>query len=138
LSRLLLSRPYSCSTAFHRSNSNARPVVTRDHCALQELGEMGHKFQFVTLAGFHALNHSMFELSRGYAERGMAAYSELQQREFASEKAGYTATRCASTLSLMVIGMLIVLVFPTHCSYETSVMWPTVVRSCFRRFKCQV
>ena len=57
---------------------------------------MGFKFQFVTLAGFHSLNHGMFELSHGYAKRGMAAYSELQQKEFASEANGYTATRCAS------------------------------------------
>ena len=59
----------------------------------KEIGKLGYKFQFVTLAGFHALNHSMFELARGYKERGMAAYSELQQAEFASEKDGYTATR---------------------------------------------
>ena len=54
---------------------------------------MGYKFQFVTLAGFHALNHSMFELATGYRDRGMAAYSELQQAEFASERHGYSATR---------------------------------------------
>ena len=54
---------------------------------------MGYKFQFVTLAGFHALNHSMFELARGYAKRGMAAYAELQELEFASEPHGYTATK---------------------------------------------
>ena len=54
---------------------------------------MGYKFQFVTLAGFHSLNHGMFELARGYRDRGMAAYSELQQAEFAAEAAGYTATR---------------------------------------------
>ena len=54
---------------------------------------MGYKFQFVTLAGFHALNHGMFELARGYAERGMAAYAELQQAEFAAEANGYTATK---------------------------------------------
>ena len=59
----------------------------------RELGAMGYKFQFVTLAGFHALNNSMFELADGYRDRGMAAYSELQQREFANEAAGYTATR---------------------------------------------
>jgi isocitrate lyase len=52
---------------------------------------MGYKFQFVTLAGFHALNLSVFDLARGYRERGMAAYSELQQREFAGEKDGYRA-----------------------------------------------
>ena len=54
---------------------------------------MGYKFQFVTLAGFHALNHSMFELAREYRTRGMSAYSELQEREFLSEKSGYTATK---------------------------------------------
>ena len=54
---------------------------------------MGYKFQFVTLAGFHALNHAAFQLAKGYKERGMAAYSELQQAEFAAEKDGYTATR---------------------------------------------
>jgi isocitrate lyase len=54
---------------------------------------MGYTFQFVTLAGWHALNESMFGLARGYAERGMSAYVELQQREFAQESDGYTATR---------------------------------------------
>ncbi len=59
----------------------------------QELGKLGYKFQFVTLAGFHALNHSMFELAYNYQKRGMAAYAELQQNEFNNEKYGYTATR---------------------------------------------
>src|SRR4249919_3558353 len=59
----------------------------------RELGAMGYRFQFVTLAGFHSLNHGMFELASGYRDRGMAAYSELQQAEFASEAFGYTATR---------------------------------------------
>jgi isocitrate lyase len=59
----------------------------------RELGEMGYKFQFITLAGFHALNHSMFELARGYAEEGMPAYVRLQEAEFAAEASGYTATR---------------------------------------------
>ena len=54
---------------------------------------MGYKFQFVTLAGFHALNYSMFELARGYRERGMAAYSELQQARVRRRAAGYTATK---------------------------------------------
>ena len=54
---------------------------------------MGYKFQFVTLAGFHSLNHGMFELARGYKDRGMTAYSELQEAEFASEGGGYSATR---------------------------------------------
>lgn len=54
---------------------------------------MGYRFQFVTLAGFHSLNLAMFELARNYREHGMAAYSELQQAEFAAEANGYTATR---------------------------------------------
>jgi isocitrate lyase len=54
---------------------------------------MGYKFQFVTLAGFHSLNLSMFKLARGYKDRGMGAYSELQQAEFAAESEGFTAVR---------------------------------------------
>ena len=54
---------------------------------------MGYRFQFITLAGFHALNASMFELAHGYAEEGMTAYVRLQEREFAMEDDGYTATR---------------------------------------------
>ena len=54
---------------------------------------MGYKYQFVTLSGFHSLNYAMYELARGYRDRGMAAYSELQQAEFAAEKLGYEAVR---------------------------------------------
>jgi isocitrate lyase len=54
---------------------------------------MGYKFQFVTLAGFHALNHGMFRLARDYADRGMSAYAELQKAEFGAEVMGYTATK---------------------------------------------
>jgi isocitrate/methylisocitrate lyase len=57
------------------------------------LADLGYRFQFVTLAGFHALNEAMFELARGYAASGMTAYVELQEREFALEEHGYTATR---------------------------------------------
>ncbi len=58
----------------------------KNNCKLQkEIASYGYKFQFVTLAGFHSLNYGMFELARGYKERGMAAYSELQQAEFAAE-----------------------------------------------------
>jgi isocitrate lyase len=81
---------YNCSPSFNwrkKLDSHTIAVFQR------ELGAMGYKFQFVTLAGFHALNHSMFELARGYRERGMAAYSELQQAEFAAEAHGYSATR---------------------------------------------
>jgi isocitrate lyase len=59
----------------------------------RELAAMGYKFQFITLAGFHSLNYATFRLARDYRERGMAAYSELQEKEFAAEAEGYTATR---------------------------------------------
>jgi isocitrate lyase len=81
---------YNCSPSF-----NWQAHLSSDEIAgfQDAIAEMGYAFQFVTLAGFHALNHSMFTLARGYAERGMAAYSELQQAEFDSEAAGYTATK---------------------------------------------
>jgi isocitrate lyase len=81
---------YNCSPSFNWEAKLDRDTIARFQ---RELGAMGYKFQFVTLAGFHQLNHGMFELARGYRERGMAAYSELQQAEFASEAHGYTATR---------------------------------------------
>jgi isocitrate lyase len=81
---------YNCSPSFNwAAKLDAATIETYQ----QELGKMGYKFQFVTLAGFHSLNHGMFELARGYKDRGMGAYSELQQAEFASESGGYTATR---------------------------------------------
>jgi len=81
---------YNCSPSFNwRKHLDAGTIAKFQ----RELGAMGYKFQFVTLAGFHALNHGMFELARAYRERGMEAYSELQQAEFASEFHGYTATR---------------------------------------------
>jgi isocitrate lyase len=81
---------YNCSPSFNwEANLDKDTIETYQ----VELGKMGYKFQFVTLAGFHALNHSMFELAHGYKTRGMGAYSELQQAEFASESKGYTATR---------------------------------------------
>ncbi|MDQ8755858.1 isocitrate lyase [Sphingosinicella sp. LHD-64] len=81
---------YNCSPSFNWEAKLDKETIARFQ---RELGAMGYKFQFVTLAGFHQLNHGMFELARGYRDRGMAAYSELQQAEFASEAAGYTATR---------------------------------------------
>ena len=81
---------YNCSPSFNwAAKLDAETIASFQ----RELGAMGYKFQFVTLAGFHSLNHAMFELASGYRDRGMAAYSELQQAEFASEVAGYTATR---------------------------------------------
>jgi 2-methylisocitrate lyase-like PEP mutase family enzyme len=81
---------YNCSPSFNWKKNLDDATIARFQ---RELGAMGYKFQFVTLAGFHALNHGMFELARGYKERGMAAYTELQEAEFASERNGYTATR---------------------------------------------
>lgn len=81
---------YNCSPSFNWEGNLDKDTIETFQ---QEIAKMGYKFQFVTLAGFHALNHSMFQLARGYKERGMGAYSELQQAEFAAEKDGYTATR---------------------------------------------
>jgi isocitrate lyase len=81
---------YNCSPSFNWK----RNLSNEDIATFQEqLGEMGYKFQFITLAGFHTLNYAMFELAHEYKERGMAAYSELQQREFDAEEHGYTATK---------------------------------------------
>jgi isocitrate lyase len=81
---------YNCSPSF-----NWKAALDDDTIAKfqRELGAMGYKFQFITLAGFHALNYSMFELAKGYAANDMSAYVELQEREFAAEKDGYTATK---------------------------------------------
>lgn len=81
---------YNCSPSFNWKKKLDDETIANFQ---REIGKMGYKFQFVTLAGFHALNHSMFELAREYRDRGMEAYSELQQAEFASEAYGYTATR---------------------------------------------
>jgi isocitrate lyase len=81
---------YNCSPSFNWKRHLDDATIVRFQ---RELGAMGYKFQFVTLAGFHSLNLGMFELARDYKGRGMAAYSDLQQMEFAAEKAGYTATR---------------------------------------------
>ncbi|MEB3101597.1 isocitrate lyase [Ferviditalea candida] len=81
---------YNCSPSFNWKRKLDEDTIANFQ---KELAKMGYKFQFVTLAGFHALNHSMFELARAYKERGMAAYSELQQAEFSSEAYGYEATR---------------------------------------------
>ena len=81
---------YNCSPSFNwRAKLDAATIARFQ----RELGAMGYKFQFVTLAGFHALNLSMFDLASGYRDRGMEAYSELQQAEFDAEPRGYTATR---------------------------------------------
>jgi isocitrate lyase len=81
---------YNCSPSFNWKKNLDDTTIAKFQ---RELGAMGYKFQFVTLAGFHALNFSMFELARKYKDRGMAAYSELQQAEFGAESQGYSATR---------------------------------------------
>ncbi len=81
---------YNCSPSFNWKAKLDSATIARFQ---RELGDMGYKFQFVTLAGFHTLNYSMFKLARGYRDRGMAAYSELQESEFAAESEGYSATK---------------------------------------------
>jgi isocitrate lyase len=81
---------YNCSPSFNWKLKLSQNDIDTFQ---QQIAALGYKFQFITLAGFHALNHSFFELAREYKSRGMAAYSELQQSEFASEEFGYTATR---------------------------------------------
>ncbi|WP_129631868.1 isocitrate lyase [Candidatus Oscillochloris fontis] len=81
---------YNCSPSFNWKKKLSDADIARFQRAI---GEMGYKFQFVTLAGFHSLNYSMFTLAHGYKDRGMAAYSELQEAEFAAEELGYTATK---------------------------------------------
>ncbi|KQT69793.1 MULTISPECIES: isocitrate lyase [unclassified Aureimonas] len=81
---------YNCSPSFNWKKNLDDATIAKFQ---RELGAMGYKFQFITLAGFHQLNFGMFELARGYKDRQMAAYSELQEAEFAAEVNGYTATR---------------------------------------------
>jgi isocitrate lyase len=81
---------YNCSPSFNWKKKLDDAAMAKFQ---RELGAMGYKFQFVTLAGFHALNYGMFRLARDYRDRGMAAYSELQEAEFAAEADGYTATK---------------------------------------------
>jgi isocitrate lyase len=81
---------YNCSPSFNWKQHLDDATIAKFQ---RELGHMGYKFQFITLAGFHALNYSMFDLARGYAEDGMTAYVGLQEREFAAEARGYTATK---------------------------------------------
>lgn len=81
---------YNCSPSFNWEGNLERDQIARYR---DELGALGYKFQFITLAGFHQLNYGMFQLASGYRQRGMSAYSDLQQAEFAAEGDGYTATR---------------------------------------------
>lgn len=81
---------YNCSPSF-----NWRKFLSEDECETfqRELGELGYKFQFITLAGFHSVNLATFELAEAYKQRGMAGYSEMQQREFAAQERGFTTVK---------------------------------------------
>ncbi|AIC25924.1 MULTISPECIES: isocitrate lyase [Rhizobium] len=81
---------YNCSPSFNWKKNLDEATIAKFQ---RELGAMGYKFQFITLAGFHQLNYGMYELARGYRQRQMSAYSELQEAEFAAEDYGYTATK---------------------------------------------
>jgi isocitrate lyase len=81
---------YNCSPSFNWKQHLDDDTIAKFQ---RELGAMGYKFQFITLAGFHALNYSMFELAKGYSQNDMTAYVELQEKEFAAESIGYTATK---------------------------------------------
>ena len=81
---------YNCSPSF-----NWRKFLSEDECETfqRELGELGYRFQFITLAGFHSVNLATFELAEAYRQRGMAGYSEMQQREFAAQERGFTTVK---------------------------------------------
>jgi isocitrate/methylisocitrate lyase len=81
---------YNCSPSFNWKKHLDDSTIAKFQ---RELGHMGYRFQFITLAGFHSLNHSMYHLAKGYAEDGMTSYVELQEAEFAEERSGYTATK---------------------------------------------
>ena len=81
---------YNCSPSFNWKRNLDDATIARFQ---RELGAMGYKFQFITLAGFHALNYSMFELAYGYARNDMSAFVELQQKEFAAAEKGFTAVK---------------------------------------------
>ncbi len=81
---------YNCSPSFNWKKKLDDQTIAKFQT---ELGAMGYKFQFITLAGFHSLNYAMFELAKGYQENGMTAYSKLQEQEFDSEIDGYRATK---------------------------------------------
>ena len=81
---------YNCSPSF-----NWRKFLSVEECETfqRELGELGYKFQFITLAGFHSVNLATFELAEAYKQRGMAGYSEMQEREFAAQARGFTTVK---------------------------------------------
>lgn len=111
---------YNCSPSFNwKKNLSEDQIATFQ----KDLGAMGYKFQFVTLAGFHSLNHSMYELAMDYKERGMTAYSRLQEQEFRSEQFGYTATKHQREVGTGYFDMVSTVISGGHSStlaYEGS------------------
>ena len=101
---------YNCSPSFNWRANLGDGEIARFQ---RELGAMGYKFQFITLAGFHALNHAMFDLARGYAREGMPAYVRLQEAEFASEQYGYTATRHQAEVGTGYFDLVSTVIDPT-------------------------
>jgi len=104
---------YNCSPSFNWKAKLDEATIAKFQ---RELAAMGYKFQFVTLAGFHALNYGMFELARAYRERGMSAYSELQQAEFAAEAHGYSATKHQREVGTGYFDQVVQLVSGAGCS----------------------
>jgi len=104
---------YNCSPSFNWKAKLDAATISKFQ---RELGAMGYKFQFVTLAGFHSLNHAMFELARGYRVRGMSAYADLQSAELAAEADGYTATRHQREVGTGYFDQVMQLVTDKGCS----------------------
>ena len=104
---------YNCSPSFNWKRNLDDVTIAKFQ---RELGAMGYKFQFVTLAGFHSLNYGMFELARQYGKRGMAAYSELQASEFNAEHLGYTATRHQREVGTGYFDQVNQVISGGHCS----------------------
>jgi len=94
---------YNCSPSFNWSTHMERKQMATFR---EELAALGYRFQFITLAGFHALNTSMFELSKAYKERGMAGYSQLQEREFELQSVGYAAVKHQSFVGTQYFDMV--------------------------------
>ncbi len=120
---------YNCSPSFNWRKNIDEATIAKFQ---RELGAMGYKFQFVTLAGFHSLNHGMFELARGYNDEGMAAYSRLQQAEFASETNGYSATRHQREVGTGYFD-LVSTTISSGSSSTTALKTPPRPRSSFRQ-----
>jgi isocitrate lyase len=113
---------YNCSPSFNWRKNLAHEQLASFQ---RDIAGMGYRFQFVTLAGFHSLNLAMFSLACNYRERGMAAYSELQQAEFAAEAAGYTATRHQREVG---VGYFDAIAMAISGGLPRPLLWPAALR----------